>query len=236
MPSRTSLEMSWRGVLARHPLSQWYVCPAAEGLALLLQRSRLRPCHLTALGLLVGLAGAAALTVWPTGGLMPAALVLGAWLCDRADGALARRQKTASAWGAWLDAQVDELLDVTWHAAAAWAVAQRTQAPWPWLLLAAFVAGKYLLVHSIWMESCALSGPGQPGTSGRPTDSEIAVGHRIGRWLWHLPGNADVRIHLLVAALATGWLGIELAWVALYYNLRWVVRYALVARRLGGRR
>jgi hypothetical protein len=49
-----------------------------------------------------------------------------------------------------------------------------------------------------------------------------------------LPGNADVRVHLLVLALATGYLGVELALVAVYYNLRWLVRYALVARRLGG--
>ena len=31
-------------------------------------------------------------------------------------------------------------------------------------------------------------------------------------------------------------LSAELAIVAAYYNLRWIVRYALVARRLGGRR
>ena len=38
----------------------------------------------------------------------------------------------------------------------------------------------------------------------------------------------------LVAALATGCLAAELAWVATYYNVRWMVRYVLVARRLGG--
>ena len=57
---------------------------------------------------------------------------------------------------------------------------------------------------------------------------------RLLRTLYHLPGNADVRIHLLLVALCTGWLTAELALVALYYNLRWIVRYALVARRLGG--
>jgi hypothetical protein len=41
---------------------------------------------------------------------------------------------------------------------------------------------------------------------------------------------------VLLAALCTGWLTAELALVALYYNLRWIVRYALVARRLGGAR
>ena len=46
--------------------------------------------------------------------------------------------------------------------------------------------------------------------------------------------HADVRVHLLIVALAGGWLVAELALVAGYYNLRWIVRYGLVARRLGG--
>ena len=61
-------------------------------------------------------------------------------------------------------------------------------------------------------------------------DSPLAVLRR----LYHLPGNADVRLHLLVAALLTGWLAAELILVAVYYNLRWMARYVLVARRLGG--
>ena len=55
-------------------------------------------------------------------------------------------------------------------------------------------------------------------------------------WLraaYHTPGNADVRVHLLAVAWLTGWLGAELAVVAVYYNLRWIARYVLVARRLG---
>ena len=40
-------------------------------------------------------------------------------------------------------------------------------------------------------------------------------------------------LFLLVLALATGWITAELALVAAYYNLRWIARYALVARRWG---
>ncbi|MFH1922574.1 MAG: hypothetical protein ABIP48_22150, partial [Planctomycetota bacterium] len=54
------------------------------------------------------------------------------------------------------------------------------------------------------------------------------------RAAYHLPGNADVRVHLLAVALAGGWLLEELCVVAAYYNLRWIARYVLVARRLGG--
>jgi hypothetical protein len=52
------------------------------------------------------------------------------------------------------------------------------------------------------------------------------------RAIYHAPANADIRLHLLVGALATGWLTAELVAVALYYNLRWIARYALVAHRL----
>ena len=54
------------------------------------------------------------------------------------------------------------------------------------------------------------------------------------RRLYHLPGNADVRLHMTVLALLTGAIVLELAFLAAYYNVRWIVRYPLVARRLGG--
>jgi hypothetical protein len=52
------------------------------------------------------------------------------------------------------------------------------------------------------------------------------------RRLYHLPGNADVRLHLLVAALATDCLTLELAIVAAYYNMRWIARYLLLGLRM----
>jgi hypothetical protein len=48
-----------------------------------------------------------------------------------------------------------------------------------------------------------------------------------------LPANADVRIHLLVLALLSGWFTTELAVVATYYNVRWIARYPLVIARAG---
>ena len=63
--------------------------------------------------------------------------------------------------------------------------------------------------------------------------SQSAPGGLLKR-LYHLPANADVRIHLLAAAAATGWLAAELALVAAYYNFRWLARYVLVCRRMSG--
>ena len=178
-----------------------------------------------AVGVLVG---------WPELAPVSAMLVLGAWFFDRADGALARRQATASAWGAWLDANVDELLDVGWHVAVAAAAASQTGSTIPWFLLVGFVGGKYLFIHGLATEHPMAEEPAV--ASGEPARAAPASPlARLLQALYHLPGNADVRVHLLAAALLTGLLCAELWIVAVYYNLRWLARYALVARRLGGR-
>jgi len=178
---------------------------------------------------MVGLAAAALLAGLPGTASVAAMLVLGAWLFDRADGQLARRQGTVSAWGAWFDANVDELLDIGWHVAAAAALARPFGATWPWLLVLAFVSGKYLFMHGLAAE-VSVSG----GASSQ--SHERSAPHGFLRTLWHLPGNADVRVHLLALALLTGTVAVELALIAAYYHLRGIARYVLVARRLGGAR
>ena len=207
-----------------YPISRWYLRPAAGYLARLLAPTTVRPVHLTACGL-VAAACAAAVLIWlPEAMPTAAALILTAWLLDRADGQLARLQHTASAFGAWLDANVDELIDLGLHVAVAQTAAALSGSSLPWFLLIGFLVGKYLLMYGLAVEEAR--GPAGPDTAAERTT-----------WLrraWHLPGNADVRVHLLAAGVLTGWLTAELALVAAYYNLRWVARYGLVARRLGG--
>ena len=174
-----------------------------------------------------------------------------AWFYDRADGMLARRQGTVSAWGAWFDANVDELTDMAFQVAVAVALVRQVGEPWPWFLLVAFVVGKYLLMYGLMFEEqaspqdtfaqssvtggepftteqrAACCASGFSTTTGRGSLSEWL------RQLYHLPGNCDVRIHWLIVMLLLNQLAIELAAVALYYNLRWIVRYSIVWRRLG---
>jgi len=209
----------------RHPISRWYVVGAAAHAARWLAPTRVRPVHLTAAGLLAAAGAAGVLCFWPAAGPWAALLVFLSWFFDRADGLLARRQQSESAWGAWLDANVDELVDVGLHVAVASAAARLAASQLPWFLLVAFVAGKHLFFHGLTM----------PESSCDPGDGQDKAGG-VWRWCYHLPGNADVRVHLLVAALLTGYLATELALVAAYYNVRWLVRYVLVARRLGGSR
>jgi phosphatidylglycerophosphate synthase len=212
-----------------YPISRWYVIPITSRVASWLKPTRVRPNHLTLLGLLFGLFAIGLLLVIPTAGPVAAALILVAWFMDRTDGTLARDQNTASPFGSWLDANVDEFHDVAWHTATAYAAASLTGSQLPWFLLVGFLAGKYLFMNGL-AEERALSPPSHAG-QGRTPGAGLA--HWV-RTAYHLPGNADVRLHLLVVALLLGLPMVELAVVAAYYNFRWIVRIGLTARRLEG--
>jgi phosphatidylglycerophosphate synthase len=193
----------------------------------------LRPWHLTLTS--AGLSALAVTTLisLPTAHAWAAVLVWGAWLCDRLDGALARRQQSATAAGAWLDGNLDEANDVALHIAVAVAAAALWPAAttWVWALLITFVAAKYLLIHGLWTEANLDTPADTPWSSAR---AGAATSGGVTRRLYHLPGNADVRVHVLLLALATGWLAEELVFVAGYYTLRVAVRYPLVVARLKG--
>ena len=206
----------------------------------MLAPTRVRPVHVTLCGLLLNIAAVATLTARPALAPLAAALVLAGWFCDRLDGQLARRQGTVTRWGGWLDGNVDELGDLALHVATACVAARALASSLPWFLLVAFLAGKYLFIYGLNLEE-QLGRPGlRASTSAHSlgwfgSGSRPASGIARLRTLWHLPGNADVRLHLLIVALLSGWLTAELAVVAAYYNLRWIAAYLLVARRLRGK-
>jgi phosphatidylglycerophosphate synthase len=221
-----------------YPISRWYLRPLAGRLAGVLAPSRVRPVHVTLCGLLLSMAAVATLAARPALAPLAAGLVLAGWFCDRLDGQLARRQGTVTRWGGWLDGNVDELADLALQSAAAWAAAGGQAGSLPLFLLAAFLGGKYLLVYGLNLEEHLRSND-SPQPPQRHATHSLEAYSGWPRWLrtvWHLPGNADVRLHLLVVALLSGWLTAELAVVAVYYNLRWIAGYVLVARRLGGER
>lgn len=212
---------------ANYPLSRYYLKPLAAWLACWLAPTSIRPVHVTILGASLALLAALALCASAGSTSVAALFVLLAWFCDRLDGELARRQGTVSAWGAWLDANLDELGDLGLHTAIALAAAVQFQANWPWGLLVAFLVGKYLFMYGLTTE-------GAPPAAEHASQATAPTESSWLRDLYHLPASADVRAHALVLALAWNALAWELVWVAAYYNLRWIVRYLLVARRLRG--
>lgn len=211
-----------------YPVSRWYIRPLAGMFARFLEHTAVRPAHLSLLGLAMAITTVALMySGWY---LVAAATALAAWFFDRADGQLARLQHQATPWGAWLDGNLDELVDVAWHIAAAVVLAQSSPGDQsPWLLVIAFLGGKYLFFHGLSFErELSSNSPSEVSPSAAKRPSLLSS-------LYHLPGNADVRLHLFLLALCTNLLWWELAAVAVYYNFRWLVRYLLVARRLSPR-
>ena len=207
------------------PCSRWWLLPwlpaATERLAL----ARVRPTHVTWTGLACGLLGAVLIAGDRSLHGLAAAAVLAAWCCDRLDGALARRTRTATSAGGRFDANVDEFLDLLWHAAAAWTLVRSGIEPAAVWLFAAFVSGKYLFFQALPPDgSPAAHPPPRPGARSWP------------RFLHHAPGNADVRLHLLAIALFGSVfydqaLRLELCCIAIYYPYRWVVSATKLIRQ-----
>jgi MFS family permease len=216
----------------RHPISRWIVMPLVLRVVPSWIDDRITPTAVSLFGLFATLIGCIALTINIAFAPIAAGCVFIAWFADRTDGPLARWQKTDSPWGRWLDANLDELGDVLWHGAIVLALAPIATA-WPWLV--AFLAGKYLLFVGLQHPS-----PDDNTTATNEDAKDRPQGnlvHTLVRNIYHGIGNADVRYHLLLVSLlvATWWplaLLVELVIVAVYYNMRWVVRYGLMYRRL----
>lgn len=193
---------------------------------------RITPTVVTLFGLFATLIGCITLTINIALAPIAAGCLFVAWFADRTDGPLARWQKTDSPWGRWLDANLDELSDVLWHGAIVLALAPITTA-WPWLV--AFLAGKYLLF--VGLQHTSSDDNSLAMDDDAEEHSQRSLVHTLVRNTYHGIGNADVRYHLLLVSLiaATWWpqtLVMELAIMAVYYNMRWVVRYGFMYRRL----
>lgn len=210
-----------------YPLARWYSRPAAAWFVKAIADTRVRPWHLTLLGFASACAAAACVLSSRSFGLVAAILVLTAWFFDRADGLLARRQNRATPLGAWLDANVDEAVDLGLHVCIAASAAAMSASSLPWIFLIAFLFGKYLLMYGLAAGETMFP-------AAEPIAEEATTDDRppsLLKRLYHLPSNADVRIHLTALALASGFLTTELALVACYYNFRWLARIVLQVRR-----
>jgi phosphatidylglycerophosphate synthase len=199
------------------PIGRFWALGPARLLAKALKPTRVRPNALTiASGGLVLTASALVAVdgpAWASRGLA-SAMLAAALVLDTSDGHLARLQGTASEFGRWLDANLDELGDMALHAGIAWAAFVRDGRP-AWLLAGMLYAiGKYLFVVG------ATTGSSLDATAG-PT---VATGpaRRSGRIrsIALLAGHADVRWHLWIVLAAIGRLDAALLAYALYFPAR----------------
>jgi phosphatidylglycerophosphate synthase len=210
------------------PLGRFWALGPARALARWLTPTRVRPNALTiasaglvlAASILVAIDGPAWASRWLSALALAIALVL-----DTSDGHLARLQGTASEFGRWLDANLDELGDMALHGAIAWACFVRDGQP-AWLAVGMLYAmGKYLYLvgastgHAMELATENASIPIATRPTGRVRSLALLFGH------------ADVRWHLWIALAAIGRLDVALVTYALYFPVRAVAGAARKAAR-----
>jgi phosphatidylglycerophosphate synthase len=133
--------------------------PLAHLLVLLLARLRVRPPLVVGAAGVVGIAAAVELG---RGSLIAAALQLKT-LLDNADGQLARLTGRTSAFGRYLDSEVDLLVNAALFAALGWTTGR------PALALAGFLAVTSVLSLNFNVERLARGGMAEPEPEGRGT-------------------------------------------------------------------
>ena len=210
--------------MSYQPLGRYWALLPARLLARLLTPTFVRPNALTCASGLLMLGAAAAVAFakgpWPSC-YGPAIAMAVALVLDTADGHLARLQGTASEYGRWLDANLDELGDMALHAAIAGAAFIRDGLAL-WLGLGMLYAmGKYLFQFAT-TSAPSTTKPDSRSTPARPSVVRAAV---------HLAGHADVRWHLWIVLAALGRLDVALVAYAVYFPARTI---AVAARRAVG--
>jgi hypothetical protein len=156
------------------PLGKYWALAPARGLARALTPTRVRPNALTLSSATLMIAAAALVALGPrsiAAYLGTSAALALALLLDTADGHLARLQGTATEFGRWLDAYLDELGDLALHACIAWSAFTRDGHA-GWLLLGMLYGmGKYLFM-------VGTSGVSQETPEARTDDvAGVAVSH-----------------------------------------------------------
>lgn len=196
------------------PLGRFWAARPALAIARALAPTAIRPNHVTIAAGSAMLAAAGMVAFGRTtfaGQLAPALAIAACLILDTADGHLARLQGTASDFGRWLDANLDELGDMALHAATAWSAYARSGHA-AWLAIGmAYAAAKYLFAFGT---TSAADGMASRGTTA------LAPPPGLVRRAAHLVGHADIRLHLWIVLAAAGRLPWALAAYAAYFAAR----------------
>jgi phosphatidylglycerophosphate synthase len=196
------------------PLGRFWATAPAMALARALAPTAIHPNWITLLSASLMLAGAGMIALGHglvIGQVLPALAFALALVLDTADGHLARLQGTASEFGRWLDANLDELGDLALHAAVAWwAYARSGQAGWL-VIGMVYVMAKYLFVfgNTTW-----------PSSASSREVALIATRPSLMRRLAHLIGHADIRWHAWIVLAAVGRLDLALVAYTAYFLAR----------------
>jgi phosphatidylglycerophosphate synthase len=212
------------------PIGRFWAFAPAHFLAQQLKHTLVRPNAVTLAAAacvviaaaLVGFAATSAAVSVTASIFLAAGLVL-----DTADGHLARIQGTASPFGRWLDATLDETCDMLLHAAIAWG-AYQASADVSWLVLGML----YAMGKLAFFTATVPTTEERPGLAAverplRKVPLVLAIQSAV-----RLLGHADIRWHLWIVCAATGRLRYELIAFTAYYPIRLAL---LTARKVAAR-
>ena len=211
------------------PIGRFWAFAPARFLAERLRDTPIRPNAVTlaAAGCVVGASALVGFgAAGATASIGAAALLAAGLVLDTADGHLARIQGTASSFGRWLDATLDEAGEMLLHAAIAWGT-YRVTADVSWLVLGMFYGMGKLAFFTATVPT--QDGPSIPANGhAAPSASTVRVIQSSVRLL----GHADIRWHLWIACATGGCLRYELIAFTAYYPLRLAL---LTARKVANR-
>lgn len=201
------------------PIGRFWALAPATALARKLAPTRVHPNAVTisAFVLMIGAAVISATRAGIAWNFATATMLALALVLDTSDGHLARLQGTASEFGRWLDAVLDEFADVALHSAIAWGLFARSGNAL-WLALGmAYTGGKYLFVIA---QQGGEPAAGAPSTAmiARPSFATSTV---------RMIGHADVRWHLWIVLAALG----RLEWALIAYAAYFPTRTMAMAAR-----
>jgi phosphatidylglycerophosphate synthase len=232
--SLASAEEEWIRRRTYQPLGRYWALEPARYLARWLRPTFVRPNALTLASAALMLFASALIACrgsQPLVGFGAAIAMALALVLDTADGHLARLQGTATDFGRWLDAVLDECGDMVLHAAVAWSAFARDG--WEGWLVAGMLygMGKYVFFFA----SQEVSDGHEPGrgnpVSRRDWVAALRSPHVLSWWRW--AGHADVRWHLWIVLAALGRLDAELLVFTAYYPARALASAWRKAVRLG---
>ena len=195
------------------PLGKYWALGPARRLAQALAPTKVHPNAVTlaSAALMLAAAGLVAFRARsPIANAAAATAMALALVLDTSDGHLARLQGTASDFGRYLDAWLDELCDMTLHAAIAWGAFLRSGHS-GWLLAGmAYAMGKYIF----YVGANVIPASKNEGIANGKSGSTLP------RNLVRLAGHADIRWHLWIVLAALGRLELALMAYAVYFPFR----------------
>jgi phosphatidylglycerophosphate synthase len=216
------------------PVGRYTVQPIARKLADILARTAVTPNQITATGLACGVLSAAMLTssdkyIIATGGIF----TLLFWILDITDGQVARLNNMCSDFGAWFDANVDQIVENLLYLSISIAGYLHTRNVIYLIAGIVIFFGKYMYFH-VWLSRQNYLTKSNEHFAQVMAENIKNNKKNLFVAVFLFWCNFDVRIHLLSFCALINRPEYALIFYAVYFNLRWAsaISYIIYKRKI----